>query len=64
MIISESDQPHHTNLNRQAFMKLTMAERQKILAAQAEAMKDHYAQNTDWQDWVNLDINQPCEQGT
>jgi len=49
------------NIDRRAFMKLPMTERQKILAAQAKAMKDHYEQTTDWQDWVNLDINQPRE---
>ena len=50
--------PMMKNIDRRAFMKLPMAERQKILAAQAEAMKEHYKQNTDWQDWVNLDIYQ------
>lgn len=57
VIIPEPDPSPHTHLDRRAFMKLPMAERQKILAAQAEVMKEHYEQNTDWQDWVNLDMD-------
>lgn len=44
------------SIDRRAFMKLPMAERQLILAAQAEAMSEHYEQNAEWQEWVNLDV--------
>lgn len=44
------------SIDRRAFMKLPMAERQHILAAQAEAMSAHYEQDAEWQEWVNLDI--------
>ncbi len=43
-------------IDRRAFMKLPMAERQRILAAQAEAISEHYEQDVEWQEWVNLDI--------
>ncbi|MGI0486395.1 hypothetical protein ACN4EK_13225 [Pantanalinema rosaneae CENA516] len=43
-------------LDRRAFMKLPMAERQRILATQAAAMSEHYEQDTAWQEWVNLDV--------
>ena len=44
------------SIDRRAFMKLPMAERQRILAAQAEAMSAHYEQDAEWQEWVNLDV--------
>jgi hypothetical protein len=56
MIISEPDSSSKIDIDRRAFMKLSMAERQQILAAQAEAMREHYEQDTNWQDWVNLDV--------
>ena len=56
VIIPERDRPAATGLDRRAFVKLPMAERRQILAAQAEAMREHYAQDTDWQEWVNLDM--------
>lgn len=43
-------------IDRRAFMKLPMTERQRILATQAEAMATHYEQDTEWRDWVNLDL--------
>lgn len=35
---------------RRAFFKLPIAERQRILAAQAEKMASHYSTDTDWKD--------------
>ena len=43
-------------LDRRAFLKLPIAERQRILAEQAEAMVEHYEQDTSWQEWVNFDL--------
>lgn len=36
------------SLDRRAFMKLPIAERQRILAAQAEAMATYYEQDADF----------------
>ena len=36
-------------LDRRAFLKLPIAERQRILAEQAEAMVEHYQKDTSWQ---------------
>ena len=43
-------------LDRRAFLKLPIAERQRILAEQAEAMVEHYQKDTSWQEWVNFDL--------
>lgn len=44
------------SIDRRAFLKLPMTERRRILAEQAEAMVEHYQQDTSWQEWVNLDL--------
>lgn len=56
VIIQKPDQPPKAGIDRRAFMKLPMAERRQLLATQAEAMREHYEQDLDWQDWVNLDV--------
>ena len=42
-------------IDRRTFMKLPMAERQIILVEQADAMREYYEQDTEWQDWLNFD---------
>lgn len=37
-------------LDRRSFLKLPIAERQRILAEQAEAMVEHYQKDTSWQE--------------
>lgn len=56
IISHKPDQHPKAEIDRRAFMNLPMAERQQILATQAEAMREHYEQDTNWQDWVNLDM--------
>jgi hypothetical protein len=52
----ESNPVPNSGIDRRAFMKLPLEQRQEILAAQAEAMQTHYAQDADWQEWGNLDM--------
>jgi hypothetical protein len=43
-------------VNRSTFLKLPIADRRRILEQQAEAALPHYQQDTEWQEWVNLDM--------
>jgi hypothetical protein len=52
----ESNPVPNSEIDRRAFMKLPLEQRQEILAAQAKAMQAHYAQDADWQEWANLDM--------
>jgi hypothetical protein len=38
------------NINRREFMKLSLEERRRILAEQAEQMLIHYQQDKEWQE--------------
>jgi len=42
--------------DRSAFMKLPIEERRRILAQQAEAMVEHYQQDSTWQDWTSFSL--------
>ncbi len=42
-----SSKPQH--INRREFMKLSLEERRRILAEQAEQMLIHYQQDKEWQ---------------
>lgn len=52
----ECSPPPNAGIDRRAFMKSPLEQRQKILAAQTEAMQLHYEQGVDWQEWANLDM--------
>ncbi len=54
--ISEPTPPTLTLAERRAFLKQPLAERQRLLAAQATELQDHYHQTTDWQDLMAGDI--------
>ncbi|MCW9057893.1 MAG: XRE family transcriptional regulator [Gammaproteobacteria bacterium] len=45
-------------IQRRAFLKLPMEERRRLLAAQAEAMVEHYAQDAAWRDGQGGDIHE------
>jgi hypothetical protein len=45
-----SKQEKFSNISRREFMKLSLEERRRILAQQAEVMLPHYQQNTEWQE--------------
>ncbi len=53
-----STEPAETEgkLDRRSFLKLPLAERRKILAAQAEQMAPYYEQNSDWKEWLGGDF--------
>ena len=42
--------------DRCAFMRLSIEERRRILAQQAEAMVEHYQQDLTWQDWTSSSL--------
>ncbi len=45
-----------TLTERQAFLRLPLEERHRLLADRAEAMKEHYKQDAEWKDFVAGDI--------
>jgi acyl-CoA reductase-like NAD-dependent aldehyde dehydrogenase len=40
----------YTSPDRRAFLQLTQVERRRILAEQAEHLRDHYEQDSEWRD--------------
>jgi hypothetical protein len=54
--VADTDTAPLTLAERQAFFKRPLAERQRLLAEQAEAMQKHYEQDADWQDLMVGDI--------
>lgn len=49
------------SIDRQAFRQLPIEERRRILTQQAEAMKDYYQEDKEWQDWLNFDSSEVYE---
>ena len=43
-------------IDRKAFLKLPIEEHNRILKEQVEAMEEHYKTDSEWQDWVNIDL--------
>lgn len=56
LVIPETLQAPLTLSDRYAFLKLPITERQKVLSMQAEAMIEHYENNTEWKDLMTGDI--------
>lgn len=52
----EEDEDDFTLEEIVAFLKKPLAERNRILAEQAEAMRPYYEQNTEWKEWLAGDI--------
>ncbi|MBE9030178.1 hypothetical protein IQ266_10600 [filamentous cyanobacterium LEGE 11480] len=48
---TDSAETNLTLEQRQAILKLPIAERRRMLEAQAEQMATHYETHTEWQDW-------------
>ena len=48
--------PSPTLAERRAFLQKPLAERQRILAAQANDIQSHYERDSDWQDLMAGDI--------
>lgn len=58
LIIPDSSPVNPQPIDRKSFLKLPIAERQRILALQAEAALPHYQQNQEeWQEWLNFDLS-------
>jgi hypothetical protein len=51
----DTDDDDLTIEERYAFLKKPMAERNLILAAQAELLREHYEQDIEWQEWLAFD---------
>lgn len=59
IIITETETPTDPqSIDRSAFLKLPIADRRRILEQQAESALPHYQQDTEWQEWVNLDVGE------
>ncbi|MDJ0582787.1 type II toxin-antitoxin system Phd/YefM family antitoxin [Crocosphaera sp.] len=43
-------------IDRKAFLELPIEERNRILKEQVEAMEEYYKTDSEWQDWVNIDL--------
>jgi hypothetical protein len=54
ILIVPGTAPNQTS-DRQAFRQLPIEERRRILAQQAEAMKEYYQEDEQWKDWMNFD---------
>lgn len=44
------------NINRREFLKLSLEERRRILAEQAELILSHYQQDTEWKELETGDL--------
>lgn len=55
--LNEVNTSHSPSLaQRQAFLNLPITERRRMLANQAESMADYYQQDSEWREWVNIDL--------
>ena len=54
--LEETPQPSLTLEQRRAFLQLTLEERRRLLAQQAENMVEYYQENTEWQEFLAGDI--------
>jgi hypothetical protein len=59
LIIPDVPESNLQPIDRQAFLKLSIDERRKILAQQAEAALPYYEANkAEWEEWIDFDINE------
>jgi hypothetical protein len=57
LIIPDMPESHPRSIDRRSFLKLSIAERRRLLAEQAEAALPYYAENqAEWEEWINLDL--------
>jgi hypothetical protein len=54
--VHRNNQNNGKEIDRSAFLKLPIADRRRILEQQAETALPYYQQDTEWQEWLNLDI--------
>jgi hypothetical protein len=59
LIIPDVPESHPRSIDRQSFLKLSIAERRRILAEQAEAALPYYEEHqAEWEEWINLDLTE------
>jgi hypothetical protein len=57
LIIPDAPESNQQPIDRRSFLKLSIEERRRILAQQAEAALPYYEENkAEWEEWINLDI--------
>jgi hypothetical protein len=57
LIIPDASESNLQAIDRRSFLKLSIAERRRILAQQAEVALPYYQENrAEWEEWINLDI--------
>lgn len=57
LIIPDPTESDPQTIDRRAFLKLSIEERRRILAQQAEAALPYYEQNkAEWEEWINLNL--------
>ena len=57
LIIPDPPESNLQSIDRQSFLRLSISERRRILAEQAEAALPYYEENrAEWEEWINLDI--------
>jgi hypothetical protein len=57
LIIPDAPESNPQSIDRRSFLKLSIEERRRILAQQAEAALPYYEENkSEWEEWINLDI--------
>ena len=59
LIIPDAPESNPRAMDRRSFLKLSIEERRRILAQQAEAALPYYEENkAEWEEWINLDITE------
>jgi hypothetical protein len=57
LIIPDSPESNEQSIDRGSFLRLSIEERRRILAQQAEAALPYYEDNkAEWEEWINLDL--------
>jgi hypothetical protein len=57
LIIPDAPESNQQSIDRRSFLKLSIEDRRRILAQQAEAALAYYEENkAEWEEWINLDI--------
>ncbi len=57
LIIPDALESNPKSIDRRSFLKLSIEERRRILAQQAETALPYYQEHkAEWEEWINLDI--------
>jgi hypothetical protein len=59
LTIPDAPESNSQSIDRRSFLKLSIEERRRILAQQAEAALPYYEESkAEWEEWINLDITE------